>query len=183
MPLTAETFAALVLEDTDGRWELFEQRLREKPPMSFGHNEAARELAEQLYDQLDRNEYRVLQNSGHLAAPRGNTLIPDVAVRPRVLAHHFSASPRQFEVYEAALPFVAEVWSPSTGTYDVDTKIPVYRQRGDLEIWRLHPFEPSLRRWLRQADGDYVDERRVDGVVSLHALPGIVIDLDRLFGR
>ena len=38
------------------------------------------------------------------------------------------------------LPLVAEVWSPSTGDYDIDTTAPVYQRRGDLEIWRIHPF-------------------------------------------
>ncbi|MEP6871059.1 MAG: hypothetical protein ABI939_04320 [Anaerolineaceae bacterium] len=32
------------------------------------------------------------------------------------------------------LPFVAEVWLPSTGEYDVDEKFPQYQRRGDLEI-------------------------------------------------
>ena len=48
---------------------------------------------------------------------------------------------RSLEVYEGPLPLVVEVWSASTGNYDVESKLLEYQRRGDLEIWRLHPYE------------------------------------------
>lgn len=30
----------------------------------------------------------------------------------------------ELEVYDTPLPLVVEVWSPSTGSYDVDAKVP-----------------------------------------------------------
>jgi Uma2 family endonuclease len=45
----------------------------------------------------------------------------------------------ELELYVEPLPLVVEVWSPSTGQYDVDEKLPEYQRRGDLEIWRFHP--------------------------------------------
>lgn len=85
------------------------------------------------------------------------------------------------EVYEGPLPLVVEVWSPSTGEYDVDTKLPEYQRRGDLEIWRLHPFDRTLIAWRRQPDGSYSESQYTGGTVRPVALPGVAIDLDTLF--
>jgi Uma2 family endonuclease len=182
MPVSAKTFESVVLEDIDGQWELHRGKLREKPPMSFGHNFSAQELAYQLIDQLDRREYHVFQNRGHLRAPGGNTYIPDIAVIPVALMARFRHAPAQFEVYDEPAPFVSEFWSPKTGTYDVDTKLPAYQLRGDAEIWRAHPFRHTLRIWRRQPGGDYEVSDYEGGSVRLHALPWVTIDVDALFG-
>jgi Uma2 family endonuclease len=79
------------------------------------------------------------------------------------------------------LPLVVEVWSPSTGGYDIDAKIPEYRRRGDLEIWRLHPFEKTLTAWGRQPDGSYTKRVFQGGTVQPVGLPNVTIDLDALF--
>jgi hypothetical protein len=60
-------------------------------------------------------------------------------------------------------------------------KIPTYKLRGDLEIWRVQPFERSVTVWLRQPDGDYSETVYHGGMVTLTALPGVTIDLDALF--
>ena len=80
-----------------------------------------------------------------------------------------------------AIAIRVEVWSPSTGSYDVDTKIPEYQQRGDLEIWRIHPYERTLTAWRRQADGVYVETKHDRGEITLHALPEVTLLLDDLF--
>ena len=85
------------------------------------------------------------------------------------------------EVYQVPLPLVIEVWSRSTGTYDVDDKLPEYQRRGDLEIWRLQPYERALTAWRRQPDGSYTETVYSGGSVRPGALPGVAIDLDALF--
>ena len=75
---------------------------------------------------------------------------------------------------------MVEVWSPSTGDYDVDAKLPVYQQRGDLEIWRIHPYERTLTTWRRQPDGSYEETLHRDGTITPVALPGVTIDLGAL---
>lgn len=79
------------------------------------------------------------------------------------------------------LPLVVEVSSPSTGDYDVDTKLPEYQRRGDLEIWRVHPYDHALTAWRRQPDGSYLEMGHTGGGVRPVALPGVAIDLDALF--
>lgn len=85
------------------------------------------------------------------------------------------------EIYEGPLPLVVEAWSPSTAMYEVNSKIPEYQRRGDLESWRLHPFERTLTAWRRQPDGSYSETVYRGGVVEPVALPGVRINLDRLF--
>ena len=79
------------------------------------------------------------------------------------------------------MPLVVEVWSPSTGDYDVETKLQEYQRRGDLEIWRIHPYEQTLTAWRRQPDGSYTETLYRGGRVQPVALPNVTIDLDDLF--
>ena len=76
---------------------------------------------------------------------------------------------------------VVEIWSPSTGTYDVDTKLSEYQQRGDLEVWRIHPYERTLTAWRRQPDGSYAMTLYDGGAIQPAALPSVTIEIDRLF--
>ena len=59
----------------------------------------------------------------------------------------------------------------------------VYQQRGDLEIWRIHPYECTLTTWRRLPDGSYEEAVHSEGVVIPTALPGVVIDLAMLFNN
>jgi len=83
--------------------------------------------------------------------------------------------------YEDPVPLVVEVWSPSTGDYDVEEKLREYQRRGDVEIWRIHPYEHTLTVWRLQTDGNYSETLSRAGQVQLAALPNASIDLDALF--
>jgi Uma2 family endonuclease len=76
---------------------------------------------------------------------------------------------------------VVEIWSPSTGDFDMVEKLPDYQQRGDREIWYVHPYRRTLTAWRRQRDGTYSETIYRDGVVHSDSLPGVVIDLETLF--
>ena len=54
-------------------------------------------------------------------------------------------------------------------------------KHGDLEIWLLHPYERTVTAWRRQPDGSYIETVFRGGVVQLHALPDVSVDLDSLF--
>jgi len=93
-----------------------------------------------------------------------------------------SERPGELEIYGAPMPLVVEVWSPSTGEYDLHTKIPEYQRRGDRESWLIHPYERWLRAWRCQPDGSYVEILfSGDDTVDLIALPGVRIELAQLF--
>ena len=168
---------------TGERLELYRGILREKPSMSVEHGRISFYLGFQLAQQLDRAAYEVRVNHGRLRHERTSTYsIPDVVVIPRALVEQAQRHPSCLEIYDAPLPLVVEILSPSTGDYDVDAKLPAYRERGDWEIWRIHPYEHTLTAWRRQPDGAYTAQVYRSGTVQPVALPGVTVDLDALFG-
>jgi len=181
MATAARTYEEIALAEIDRQWELYDGTLREKPRMSIGHGYALRMLDDALHDQLDRRRYRISVNTSRLRAGDDVVYIPDLVVIPVAFERALRARPDALEVYAQAMPFVVEIWSPSTGAYDIETKIPAYQARGDVEIWRLHPCQRTLTVWRRREDGGYDRTVHRAGSIRLTALPNVVIDLDALF--
>jgi hypothetical protein len=63
----------------------------------------------------------------------------------------------------------------------VETRIPVSMLRGDLELWRVHPYEGAIRSWVRQADGTDQETVYAAGTIRLTALPRGEITVADLF--
>ncbi len=181
MVLSAETYRRIVSEDTNGTWELVDGRLREKPALSFQHHDTSFFLGFLLQGQLDRASFRVHVNGSRLERNERTYFVPDIAVIPVELFGPLQAIPNALNLYVQPLPLVVEVWSPSTGTYDGDEKIPQYMARGDKEIWRLYPYEKTLKAWRRQPDGAYVESFHRNDTVQADFLPNVSINLASLF--
>jgi Uma2 family endonuclease len=183
MPVSEQTYEQVALEDPGGAWELVCGHLRSKPGMTFEHSDIIEALARRLMLQLDEEDYKVSVNLARLRIASGSYYVPDVCVVPRRLAQRGRQTRAgHLEVYDEPMPLVVEVWSPSTGDYDVEEKLCEYQRRGDLEIWRLHPYERTLTAWRRQRpDGGYEQTIHRAGTVQPAALPGVTIDLERLF--
>ena len=179
MPVSEETYKRVALEDGDETWELHCGRLVAKPAMTLWHNELGIQLAAYLLRLVSRRGYRVRSNAGRARRDEAHYYVPDCIVIPNELAARLRGD--ELELYSDPLPLVVEVWSPSTGNYDVDEKLPHYEARGDLEIWRLHPFDRTLTRWQRQENGSYEFDVVTGGKVRLHGIPGVTVDLDRLW--
>ncbi len=177
--MSEQEYQTFVRSNPDGLWELHDGRLVEKPGMSWKHLDVSFELGHQRRLQLDRARFRVFVE-GRVRRPVATVCQPDVMVVPTSYGDAISELPG-LAIFSDPLPLVVEVWSPSTGDYDVDTKVPVYKQRGDLEIWRIHSYERTLTRWVRQADGSYDETIHDGGTIRLWALPAATIDLDTLF--
>jgi Uma2 family endonuclease len=180
MPISEVEFRKRALEEPDEQWELHCGIPRRKPGMTAPHNRAMTRLAGFLLQQLDPKEFDVRCNSGHVRHTAERYYIPDVAVIPVALVLPW-LDRYALEFYDDPLPLVVEIWSPSTGDYDIETKLVSYQRRGDTEIWCIHPYERTLISWRRQADGSYTETAYGGGAVSPVALPGVVIDLDALF--
>ena len=180
MAVSTLTYERLALEDPEGRWELYRGNLRGKPNMTMPHNSAIASLHAQLVRQVDDRIYQVRSNTGRVSRPEESYLIPDVMVVPIELLRGMAATPHELEQFAGPLPFVAEVWSASTGDYDVDTKIPEYRARGDAEIWRIQPYERTVTAWRRQEGVEYLTTIHAAGAVPLVALPGVIVDIGRM---
>lgn len=180
MPVSEQEFRKLALEDWHGRWELHCGELRQKPAMSADHNQTITRLFLGLGRQLDERIFTVRSNLGHVRRSPEHYYIPDVFVVPMDLVRP-QRGRHALETYEDPLPLVIEVWSPSTGRYDVREKLPEYQRRGDLEIWLVQPFERKLTAWRRQPDGSYRESTYTGGTIRPVALPNVSIDLDTLF--
>jgi Uma2 family endonuclease len=180
MPVSEATYEQLALEDLEGQWEYVCGHVRQKPAMTQEHNSTANRLAYFLQAQLSLDDYELRTNITRTHRPETSYFIPDVLVVP---VRYFvdTRGTGRIESYEKPLPFVAEVWSPSTGDYDVDTKFPEYKKRGDLEIWRIHPYDREIIAWRKQPNGSYAETRYSAGDVPVESLPGVTIKLESLF--
>ena len=180
MPVSEATFLKRALEEPDEQWELHCGNLRRKPGMTAQHNRTMSRLFGSLLQQLDQQEFDVRGNAGHVRRSPEHYYIPDIAVIPVALVEP-QLDRRALEVYADPLPLVVEIWSPSTGDYDIREKVVEYQHRGDLEIWRIHPYDRTLTAWRRQTDGSYTESTYTSGAVHPASLPGVSVDLDALF--
>ncbi len=144
--LSDQDFEAFLLSGIEGHWELHDGVLVEKPGMSWDHQVVMINLAVQLNQQLDRDAFRV-QVESRVRRPEATVLQPDVMVIPDDYGDEFRNQPGKLAIFRRPLPLVAEVWSVSTGDYDVMAKLPIYVQRGDAEIWLIHPYEKTVTSW------------------------------------
>ena len=177
--ISEEAYQQFVLSGVEGSWELHDGRLVEKPGMTFRHGQIPMLLGHFLLSQLDRAQFQVVSEL-RVRRSSATVFVPDLMVVPAAYSEEIRDRP-VLAIFSDPLPLVVEVWSPSTGDYDVDAKLPVYQQRGDLEIWRIHPYERTLTAWRRQPDGSYQETIHREGVVKPAALPGVAIDLGALF--
>lgn len=179
--MSEEAYREFALTGAGKGWELVRGRLWERPVMSVAHDGSTMYLAALLLRQLDWNDYRVYVNLARLRVSSDTYYVPDVAVIPAAFVRRLGKDPRALNAYADPMPLVVEVWSPSTGKRDMELKLPDYQQRGDIEIWYIHPFERTLTAWRRQDNGTYDVTVYRDGIVHPASLPGAAIILDELF--
>ena len=95
--------------------------------MTWDHTDAISYFPVLLQPQLDRRQDRVHVTGSRLRQSGSSYYIPDVAVILTEFGRDLHGRPDRLEVFAHPLPLVVEVWSPSTGDYDTDTKIPLYQ--------------------------------------------------------
>ena len=171
--MSEQDYEAFVGFGIEGLWELHDGVLVEKPGMSWRHSAIASLLGFFLQKKLDLDQFRVFSDT-RVRRPSETIFIPDVMVVPMAYGAGLVDDPR-LAVFADPLPLVVEVWSRSTGDYDVETRIPIFMQRGDLEIWRIHSYEGAVTSWVRQPDGTYQETVYRSGTIRLAALPGVEI--------
>ena len=182
MPVSEATYRRLAEEDFESGWELVCGELRRKPGMTLFHNSISRDVSRALQATLPLDDYEVAYNQARLRLHAGTYYVPDVVVIPTAfMPAHLDET--GVEAYPEPMPLVVEIWSPSTGGYDVETKLVDYQQRGDAEIWRIDPRDRSVTSWVRGAGGSYTMRRYIRGSIRLSALPGVEIVLAAIFRR
>jgi Uma2 family endonuclease len=177
--VSEETYRRLALGNS--QLELHRGQLREKPGMSVEHGHVMDDLLAQLYAQLDRRAYRLRAQHARLRVSSDSYYAPDIAVIPISMEETLRARRGTLDAYDDRLPLVVEIWSPSTGDYDLNEKLAGYQERGDLEIWYVHPYARTLIAWRREPDATYPQTTYDAGILHPTSLPGIAIDLETLF--
>ncbi len=182
MPITEATYERVALESRDEElWELWAGCLRRKPDVTYEHEDTLSRLTGQVYRQVDETQFVVRSSNGRLRSASGSYFIPDLCVLARSTRATQMPGSGRLETYDSPALFVAEVRSPSTASYDSATKIPEYRARGDFEIWHVEPMLQLVTRWVRLAGGDYEESQLRAGSVELDSIPGVTIDIERLW--
>ena len=143
MSVKVRTFEQLALEEPTEKWELDCGRVRKKPPMTMEHYDLAFELAYTIRSQVSHDAFHVRCDQGRLVTKQ-SYLVPDVFVVSANEALRFRGRDETLEAYDRPVPFVAEIWSRSTGDYDVTEKLARYQERGDAEIWLIHPYDRTV---------------------------------------
>lgn len=180
--VSEEVYRELALMMENRSLELYRGHLREKPPVSVEHGHVTMSLARYLLHQLDPNQFWVSVGLTRLRVSSSTYYIPDVVVVPAALERALRATPRALDAYPEPMPLVVEIWSRSTGDYDLKVKLADYQQRGDLEIWYIHPYQQFLRAWRWQLDGSYTESIYRSGTVRAESLPDVEFDIELLFG-
>lgn len=178
--LTEQDFEAFLLSGIDGLWELHDGVLIEKPAMTLAHMDVISRLCFHLQRQLDVEQFSVY-SEGRVRHPEASVFLPDVMVVLDAYRAKFLEQPDMLAVFARPLPLVVEVWCRSTVHYDVAAKLPIYQQRGDAEIWLIHPYERTLTAWRRQPDSGYVSQMYDSGTIRPVTLPEVTIELASLF--
>ena len=178
-PVTEETYREIALGDP--KWELHHGLLREKPGMSLAHANVIDRLQRHFYRQLGEDAYRLRSNHARLRVSADTYYVPDIAIIPTAMVQAMYEQPSMLDAYSDPLPLVIEVWSPSTGAYDITEKLAGYQRRGDREIWYIQPYERTLTAWRRRSDGMYAQTIYRSGVVRPESLPEVAIGRDGLF--
>ena len=179
--ISNEAYERLALSDDDRKWELWDGIPREKPGGSAAANSLCSELVFGLLSQLDWAVYQGRTNAGRLRRPPATYVVPDVFVFPVTYVTPRLRRDDVLEVYEQPVPLVAQMWSAIAGDGYVQSNLALFKKRGDLEIWFLHPYERWLRRWVWQSDGSYLETEQRQGLIRPAALPDVFINLDVLF--
>ena len=122
--MSEKAYQEFVLSGVEGAWELHDGRLVEKPGVTWGHTAIASLLGVFLQNQLDLDEYRVFFE-GRVRRPADTIFLPDVFVVPTAFGEPFR-NVQTLAIFSDPLPLIVEVWSASTGDYDVETRLPVY---------------------------------------------------------
>ena len=179
--VSEETYRELALKDENRRLELFRGRLREKPPVSVEHSHVMMSLARLLLIHLDPARFWVSVGVTRLRVSSSTYYIPDIVVVPAALERARRGFPHDLDAYPESMPLVVEIWSRSTGAYDLNVKLADYQDRGDQEILYVHPYHRTITAWRRQPDGTYIESTYGRGSVRAESLPEFELDVEVLF--
>ena len=156
--------------------------VKEPPAPSRAHQEVVGELYLQIRLALEGKPWRAYVAPFDVRLPKAgeSDAQVDTVVQPDVLVVADLGKLDQRGM-RGAPDWLVEVLSPATASHDQVVKLPVYERAGVLEVWLVHPID-RLATIYRLEDGRYGRPAVLDmkGRTPISAIPGVVIDWDRL---
>lgn len=166
-----------IRETRDERLELIEGELFVTPSPSPLHQYVSGRL-EYLFRQLViRLGYGLL-----FSAPLDVKLAEDTVVQPDLILYLPDRRPLVTDTaVEGAPSLVVEILSPSTRTYDLQTKRRRYAEHGVPENWIVDTLSLAVTVCSDPREGRYRSERVATDVATSVLIPDFTVDLDELF--
>jgi Uma2 family endonuclease len=160
----------------DARVELIDGEIIDMAPPGSLHAAVVHRLTEILVRAAERRATVLVQNPVRLneySEPQ-----PDLALLRRREDFYSEHHPRPADVL-----LIVEVAATSL-RFDRDTKLPLYAEHGIPEFWLVDLGAKRLVRHRAPEHRSYtlVDEPDLEVALEVSALPGLAVDLQRLFG-
>lgn len=155
----------------------------EPPAPSRLHQEVVVELCRQVTNSLEGKSARAYVAPFDVRLPKARAVADDqidTVVQPDIL---IVCDPQKLDDRGmcGAPDWIAEVLSPSTASYDRNTKLPAYERAGVPETWLVDPADRTVTIY-RIAAGHYGQPvvLALRGQTAIATVPGVSIDWDRL---
>ncbi|MBS0416127.1 MAG: Uma2 family endonuclease [Proteobacteria bacterium] len=159
--------------------------VREPPSPGAPHQLVVGEVFHQIANALEDTHWRVMVAPLDIRLPKSTELdsLVDTVVQPDIF---ITGDPSKLDNrgMRGAPDWLVEVASPSTARYDQKKKIPIYERSGVREVWLVNPATLKVTIYRLQ-DGRYGRPTVIEmkGQTELAAVPGVVVDWDRLVAR
>ena len=174
-PLTVDDFFALP-EDGE-RYQLIMGELIVPPPPEINHQLLVVELTVLLHSAVRRADFGKL-----IVAPAAVVISHNDVVEPDLfIVRNDQLDQLSRQSFNGAPSIVFEVLSPSNRRVDLQRKAVLYATAGVEEYWIIDPHQRRIL--IQHGSGDRMQTAIITtGEAASLVLPGLIIDLDTLFG-
>jgi len=168
------------------RWELLDGvAYNMSPAPKRNHQKVSIALSSQIFTALEEKSceaYSAPLDVKLSALPGAEENDIDIVVQPDILV---VCDPDKLDEdgCNGAPDWVIEILSPSTSYKDENEKLALYEKYGVKEYWIIQPGAKMIFIYILDENGNYKkpEVAKKDEVVSSYAVPGVEIDLKKVF--
>lgn len=168
------------------RWELIDGVAFDMSPApKRDHQKVSIALSTQIFISLEGKSFEVYSapmdvKLSAVSAEDANDI--DIVVQPDILVV-CDSDKLDDDGCNGAPDWVIEILSPSTSYKDENEKLLLYEKYGVKEYWIVQPGAKMVFIYILDKDGNYKkpEVSKKDEVISSYAVPGVEIDLNKVF--
>jgi len=182
----AYTYADYKTWPDNERWELINgEAYNMSPAPKRVHQKVSFEISRQIGNSLEGkpcDAYSAPMDVKLSAVPGEDENDIDIVVQPDILV---VCDPDKLDDdgCNGAPDWVIEILSPSTAYKDGNEKLLLYEKYGVKEYWIIQPGAKMVYMYILDKDGAYKkpEVARKNEVISSSAVPGVTVDLNKVF--